>query len=774
MINAIGKVAFAFIIVCFSAQYWSFLPSVKQIVLTIIASVVVIAFNILANRPQTLSVGINIFPYLIGGLAGIIWGASVGHSYLSWQLPSDKFQQTVIVQAEILSVTENQRAQKLDLRVRQLDNESVNFKAKVQAYYFTKTFQKHQLVQLCLKLKPSHGLQNPGGFGYWRWLVSKQMKATGYVRKCQQNKLLSPSASIATILKYRLSSIEPKAEKWIKAMLLAEREDLTSEDWDLLQRTGVAHLFTLSGLHMGVVFILCVWLAKLLLFAAYSLIGKQTDPVFTIGVQGLALSSSWIFVAICDFPLTLVRACLALTLFVILRASHRYSTLVTGVKWVLVVCLLFDPFSIFGISVYLSFFAVLVLVFLSWRFSFGVNSFFQRAQSALCLQLFLTLFMMIATGIIFGAIHWSSFFINLIAIPLVTLVVVPLGCLCTLLLLLTPSLAEAPISLLGDILYYFVETLHVFPTLSTHLEWPKSYWLLALVLLALCFIPSIRFRTFLPLFVLIIGGVVVSNCLNKKPDWSIHIFDVGQGSALLIQSENQAMLVDTGGGYDPHRPLAASVIAPSLKTLGIRLPIEGVISHFDTDHSAGQAWLTDNEVVAQWHSIYTDCLKGQQWQLGKLTIKVLWPSEKAVHKAELSKNNLSCVLFVTDGVVSALIPGDIEKEAESAMLLENKNVDANILVAPHHGSKSSSTAAWLSAVSPDYVVVQNGFLNRWRLPHKNVLNSYREQHAQVYTTAKDGYIRFDVNTNAPRKRRVQVKTWFTDFQKRWYKTFHTH
>lgn len=772
MINAIGKVAFAFIIACLSAQYWPFLPDNRQLLFLFAAGLLVI-FLCYHQTIKRRSYIRGLSPFFTGLLLGGVWMASVGHSYLLWQLPSDKFKQTVIVTATVLQFTEQQHIKKLELHISELDSQTVNFKAKVSAYYFAKKFHKKQTVRLCLKLKPSHGLQNPGGFDYWKWLVSKQIKATGYVKKCEYNVLVRPNLSLQTRLKYRLTEIKPKSEKWLKAMLLADRDNLTSKDWALLQKTGVAHLFTLSGLHMGVVFIFCLWAVKLLIFSMYLVCGKQTGVRFAIGTQVCALIASWAFVSLCNYPLTLVRACLALTLFVMLKASHASVNLANGVKWVLVACLIISPFSVYGISLYLSFFAVAVLVLLGWRFSFDMSSLYLRAKSAVALQFYLTLFMMFATGIVFGVIHWSSFLVNLIAIPFVTLIIVPFGCLCLLLLTLIPSLAPLPIRLLGELLHYFIQLLNNIPTVSSQIDWPIEYWFVALILFTLCFVPSVRFRTTFPMAAILIVSVVFSEWVRTKPDWSMHVFDVGQGSALLIESDNQAMLVDTGNGFNPERPLAASVIIPSLHKLGFGFPINGVISHFDADHSGGANWLTENGFVPYWHTIYNDCTAGQQWQLGKLTINVLWPSKEAVAQSTLSKNNLSCVLLVSDGVVNALIPGDIEQEAESAMLIANINLSADILIAPHHGSKSSSTEAWVNAVSPDYVVVQNGFLNRWDLPHKNVMERYKLHNANVYTTAKDGYIRFDINTNETIKNRVQVQTWFTDFQQRWYKTFHS-
>ena len=760
--SAASKMAFIFIIVAMSAQWWPILPSIALILICLTLVILLIPLY-----PKN-----NQLPYALGALFGLLWMASVGHSYLLWQLPSEKIRQTVVVEAKILQYSQSADKQKLIIDVHLLDNEPVKFNAKVNAYKFAQHFQSGQTVRLCVRLIPAHGLQNPVTFDYWRWLVSRNIRVTGYIKECELNTVLLPASGLSTKLKYRLQGAKVQAQKWLLAILFADRQQLTPEDWQLMQTTGVAHLFTLSGLHMGAVFLVFSGVAKCCLFVLHWFMPSKQMFNSKLLVYVLSIAMSWGFVALCGYPIPLVRAALALSLFIILLACNQHMTLSQGILWILVMCLLLFPLSIYGLSVYLSFFAVTVLCFWGWRFTSSYSSLAARVKYFIALQLGLTLFMQLATGFAFSTVHTSSFFVNVFAIPFVTFVIVPMGCLATLCLWLIPVVGESLMRAIGSLLQWFIDILFLLPTYSFVLQWSAMPWLLLCALLFLLFLPSARVLRLAVCAVAIISFVFsVSYLFNKRPAWSIHIFDVGQGMALLVDSGEQQMLVDTGGAFAKSNTMAESVITPVLSYLPSKHIDMGVITHFDKDHAAGQQWLTDNNYVREWRSIYRGCLAGDVWNLGELTVTVLWPTLVAMRNSAWSKNDLSCVLMVSDGKTSLLIPGDIEKHAEQRILELYPLLTANILIAPHHGSKSSSTFEWVNKVSPQYVVFTNGFQNRWGFPNKSVLERYENAGSRVLETAKDGYINIAIyETPNADTNNIRVKTWYADLQPRWYKS----
>ncbi|MBO1255600.1 DNA internalization-related competence protein ComEC/Rec2 [Alteromonas sp. 5E99-2] len=695
--------------------------------------------------------------------------ASVGHSYYSWQLPKEKIKKNVIIEASIVDDKYAEDIHKFILDVSVFDEKPVSFYAKVNGYYLYQRFEKGQKVRLCVRLSPAHGLQNPFAFDYWRWLVSKNIQATGYIVKCDDNELLIPTTNLSYRIRHRLAQGTPQGEKWLNAILLADRSKLNEADWALLQKTGVAHLFTLSGLHMAVVYMLCLWLSKWLFFTFRRLVRWESGVLLANAPQLLALLFAWGFVSLCGFPLTLVRAAIALSLYVVIVLRNHSMQANQGALLVLAGCLFVFPLSSLGISLYLSFFAVFILLLLIWRFQGPAHTFWQKCLNLVRLQFFLSGFMMLATGSVFQSLHWASFLINLFAIPFVSFVVVPLGCITLLMLMSFPSLGNTLADMLGAMLHQFMMLLDSVPTLSNSIVTFSGVWLALLFLLVVLMIPGIRYRIHGLLFVCLSIGLSLFS-LSSSDKWQVKVFDVGQGSSMLIQSGKQAMLVDTGPSYRNRNSAAETIISPFLTAHKLTKNTLGVLTHLDNDHAGGRGFLSDNRIVQRWLSPYEGCVKGAHWKVGKLDVKVLWPSENDVKNNTLSENNLSCVMHITDGNISVLIPGDIEKAAENQLLSSDVDLHADILIAPHHGSKTSSTAPWVNAVSPQYVVFTNGYLNRWGFPHQEVVRRYRNIDSVIYTTAEDGFIQFSMSDTTDDNKKIDVETWFDDMNQRWYKS----
>ena len=391
MRNAYGWVALSFILAVTSAQWWPFLPSTKHL-----GALLLVLWGVRKFRPHC-----SLLPAIFGFALGTTWLASVGHSYQSWQLPEAKIKQNVIIQGVVIDSSQSPDVMKLVMDISEFEGNPAAFRAKINWYSPELSLQQGQTVQLCVRLKPPHGLQNPTGFNYWRWLVSRQIQATGYVVSSAQNRLMRPSLNWSTRLQYRLNTIPKEHLKWLNAILLADRSTLGPDDWLLLQRTGVAHLFTLSGLHMGVIFLLFVCLAKPVVFTAFYPCNYRYKQQGHALSYGLALLASWLFVLVCGSPITLVRAAIALSLFAIVLLFNRRLSVAIGFIYVLAACLLVYPLSILGISLYLSFFAVASLLFIAWRFPARHKSTMGKMLSLVRLQILLSVFMLIITGAVF-------------------------------------------------------------------------------------------------------------------------------------------------------------------------------------------------------------------------------------------------------------------------------------------------------------------------------------------------------------------------------------
>lgn len=758
MRNAYGQAATGFIATSVSSQWWPTLPSFFHVcTIVIITYLAMYRFNVTRYAF-----------FVIGGGIGAIWMLSVGHWYASWQLPKSKIQQDVTIVGKIESVKASPTATKMTIALQTVDVQPWRARVRVSWYRPDKQFITGQIVSLCVRLKPSHGLQNPHGFDYWRWQIGQQIIASGYVVKCDNNRLLVPTAGLRHVLLSRLSSLTLPGERWLRALMLADRQQFTQQDWSLLKQTGLTHLFALSGLHMGSVFLFSLFAAKgLMLIGCYCFRLRVSKPsVFQTLILAAVLSGG--FVYLCNAPLTIFRAWIAMLVIAMCYCFSAKLTALQALLMVAVVCVVFFPFSIYGLSLYLSFAAVSAIVFLLWRYPMPANAFAPKLVYVVKIQLCLSLLMGLVSAASFNTVPWIAPLVNLIAVPIVTLLIVPMCLLGLALLLVLPEVAFIVLYPVGLVLELGLGLLQQAPIANSEVSFPISVWLSIGALMLLVCLPHFKLKPWLAMGCC---GALVLHAVNKPiSGWQLHVFDVGQGSAMLISSRNQHMLVDTGPGYASGFTMAEAVIAPFLNANNIRLPIQGVLTHTDNDHAGGAEWLQQHHYIQHWRRPFTDCYNGKHWQLGDLRVEAIWPiSRNTQAKKALSKNNASCVLLISDGKTRLLIPGDIEVETELALLHQNINLSVDILIAPHHGSKSSSSPAFIQAVSPEHVVFTTGYLNRWLFPHPNVVARYKQLDATTVNTATNGYVRFDIQSSE-KNSKIKIYRWQQDLSKRWYKS----
>jgi len=229
---------------------------------------------------------------------------------------------------------------------------------------------------------------------------------------------------------------------------------------------------------------------------------------------------------------------------------------------------------------------------------------------------------------------------------------------------------------------------------------------------------------------------------EKKSFWQLHVMDVGQGLAIIVEANHQVMIYDTGASFPTGFSMADSVIIPYLKNRGYWQVDTAVISHDDNDHAGGLALI--NQHVPIKHLIFNQhvgakrCLAGDRWQWQFLTLEVLAP---VVEKSQ--ENDDSCVIRISDKHHSVLLTGDISKKIEKQLVnrfqSENK-LKSDYLIVPHHGSKSSSSGLFIDAVSPTAAIFSAGFLNRWQMPVDDIVSRYHERGVKTYRTSQSGMV----------------------------------
>ena len=395
----------------------------------------------------------------------------------------------------------------------------------------------------------------------------------------------------------------------------------------------------------------------------------------------------------------------------------------------------------------------------------------------LVLQIFITALMLPLSIKEFGTISWIGIGLNVIAIPIVSFVLLPI-CLIGALALLFDLNFHGYVFSVADYLFNWllvgiVNVTEQFDQLVTRVHLPTSVLLTTLGELLVYSFPRFKGQLYLAA---LLSVSLVTHLTIPKPieyEWKVHVLDVGQGTSVLITQNERAILIDTGNAYPNGFNMADSVIIPVLSGLNIKDLDTLVLSHSDSDH-AGSAPIVRAQVPILRELTYRRCRGGQSWQWGRLIIKLLWPLPETMSQEIVGRNETSCVLHISDGHRSILLPGDIGRQSEQRLVdslgyispSNDSPLKADILIAPHHGSKTSSSLLFVKHVQPRHVVFTTGQLNRWHFPHPEVFGRYKRLDIETWNTAQNGYIRFDIPFKPSET--MSIYTYRESDFKRWY------
>ena len=603
------------------------------------------------------------------------------------------------------------------------------------SYYGQRSLSAGQRWRFHVRLKRPWGLANPGSFNYQSWLAQHGYAGTGYVRD-EPIELLGSAPDIAWYQLWRqrvTDSIRDHfSDQSERGLLLAlstgDRSAIRARDWERFQHLGLNHLVVISGLHVGLVAGIGFFLG-----------GFVSRTGAHIGAVVLALS----YAAVAGFALPTVRALAMLASVQLVSLCGRQLSPLRSLSLALLVVAVLQPLASHSAGFWLSFGAVALIFYLHAQWP-GLRPW----QFALLMQVSLSLIMGLAASYWFGGVGWLAPLANLIAIPIVSMWIVPLCLLASLLAGLHEPAAVSLWSLAAQPLHGMMALEqwwgdgHSAPWLVFQPELMTLLGILVAVLLLLAHraVPM-KWMSILLLLPLLHNG----RELEPRTALEIWVLDVGQGLSLLIRTDEGAMVYDTGAG-DPEGPnMASAVLLPLLRQLRIDALDLLVVSHGDLDHAAGAKTLRKALSIAHSYAGDSDevgglpaqrCRAGQVLRLGSLQIQVLWPPAEV---SKLRSNNLSCVLSVRYQDFRLLLPGDIESRVEYALLRQDRQaLAADVLLAPHHGSQTSSSGAFLTAVRPELAIMSRGYQNRFGHPHSSVLERYRRCGITVADTARDG------------------------------------
>jgi len=628
-------------------------------------------------------------------------------------------------------------------------------KLRLSWYYPDQPIKAGQQWVFTVKLKRVHGTMNPGGFDYERWLFTEGIGATGYVRPDPKPVLLGRDSawrSIAVLrqgITDRLSSTlgDSPSLALIKALTIGDGNSITQQQWEVFRKTGTTHLVVISGSHIGLIAGL-VYFLVLKLWAWTGWLSLSPQKVAAVSAVLVAIFYSGLAGFSVPTQRSVVMLVVAMTAIILQRNTRPFNILSIALFAVLI----FDPLAVLAAGFWLSFLAVSLIVY---------------AVSGRLGQL----------GHIWGAIklHWVTsvglspllllFFqqvsliaplANLVAVPVISLLAVPLSLLAVTVMFISATLSTKLFYLVDTVLqglWWLLLHLAEIPLASIN-HAPPSYWALLfavpgiLLLLAPAGIPArwLSFMMFLPL-------VFIEVKRPETGDINMTLLDVGQGLSAVVQTSRHLLVFDTGAKFSAESDMGQSVLLPFLRIQGLTSIDSLIVSHGDNDHIGGAASLMRGikveqvlTSVPQQLSEYApiNCAAGQSWLWDEVAFTMLSPRQ-----AFVSDNDNSCVLKIESKHGTVLLAGDIEAAAESWLVdAYGEGLKADVLVAPHHGSKTSSTAGFLQAVQPDYVLIPAGYRNQFGHPHKDVLARYRQVNAEWLNSADSGAITVNVENNA--------------------------
>ena len=597
--------------------------------------------------------------------------------------------------------------------------------------------------RLAVKLKRPRGLINPHGFDYEAWLLAQRIGATGTVKAGQLLQPARGTASWRDDVRQRLLQAPAQGRAGtIAALVLGDDSGLSTADWKVLQDTGTVHLLVISGQHIvllaGLLYGLVVGLARLGYW-------PQRLPWLPCACA-LAFTGALGYGLLAGFEVPVRRACVMLAVILLWRLRFRHLGVWTPLLLALNAVLLAEPLASLQAGFWLSFAAVgvLALVFSGRLGGWGVWHSWWRAQWALTVGL---LPVLLALHL---PISLSAPLANLLAVPWVSILVVPLALLGTLL---------QPLPWLGDALLWLAGGLLValFDLLGRLAEWwpawvfpvaPLWAWLAGVTGALLLLLPA-----GVPLRWLGLGLLLPLLWPPLEPPQAGHaeilVVDVGQGSAVLVRTAEHTLLYDAGPRSRDFDQGARTVL-PLLRHLGISRLDQLLISHADSDHSGGalaiHAGLPVTEVVSGEAGELPitlgalPCEHGRSWAWDAVEFR-LWRWADAP-----SGNSSSCVLQVKARGESILLTGDIDQATERALLKSGQPLRSDWLLAPHHGSRSSSSMAFLQAVQAHSVLISRGNHNSYGHPHPLVLARYQQLGLEMHDTVRDGALWIDLGS----------------------------
>ncbi|WP_244993580.1 DNA internalization-related competence protein ComEC/Rec2 [Pseudidiomarina sediminum] len=706
-----------------------------------------VIFALLAVVCVALSTRTHLRTALLGALlCGILWGAGNAYFAFTTQVrPETQAADAEITLTLTTVVTRANGAWRITGKVHR-DPSQPELPAQVRLHWYDPHAIAPQRMPLqgeqwrfVVRLRSPQGTRNQGSGAYHRYLLSAGIDAIGTIRS---GHFVAGQASLRQhfVTQLQRATINHPLAGVAQALVVGERQQLSASQWQVVQRTGLAHLLAISGMHLTLVvgFMLAVgWSLAVLSVRQRS--RRERHNVWR-WLPWLMLPVALLYAWLAGFAIATVRA---LVMLLVIGLHKQLGWRVSPMRVLLravvvVVCL--DPFAPLSLGFWLSVGAVATILLMHWRWR-RYHGKWALLREWWRFEWLMALLFVPVMAAAFGGVPTAAALTNLVVVPLISFWVLP-GCLLAFAAASLGGLAVAellfdvalsPLTLLWPLLSWLAEQPWQWLPAEDLPSWP---WLAVLVGMFLA--PVRHFWRAVGAAVVVLSYLVHS-AVPPRAQLLFHVLDVEQGAALVVERQGHALLIDTGVAWEQGRGMADRVITPFLQARRLQ-PEVAFVTHTDRDHQGGVASLQRAYPHVRWWGGETGapCLAGQYGYWRGVSWQVLHPRDAQARGNR--SNNHSCVILIRYGQFQVLVTGDIETAAERRLLAELAPVAATVLVVPHHGSKSSSEGYFIRHVQPSLAVLMRGRHNSYRHPHPDVTARYQKLRIPLLDTAQGGQI----------------------------------
>jgi competence protein ComEC len=690
-------------------------------------------------------------------LAGMCWHLYQAEQRLERRLPERLEGQDLRVEGYVASIPEQRPVgQRFQFVIEHAESGFSPRRILLNSYDEIQ-FKAGERWQLQVRLQRPHGAANPGTFDFEGWLFQQGIVARGYVRSSSYNRPIPGSMMTLLVLRAsireRLLAVSDGLpfQSVLLALTLGDRNLLTDEQWKVFSNTGTNHLVVISGLHVALV----AGLLALLVSRGWRWNGRLMAllPAQQAGAV-VAIGGALVYAAMAGFALATQRAAIMVSVFVACRLLAVNGNSWFSFQLAMLLVLLLDPMAATGQGFWLSFSAVAALLLVHRNRVINQVGTVPKTRllKLVVPQLAVFIGLLVPLGHWQGQISLLAPLANLVAIPVVSWLVVPISLLAAVTSPVSPLVSGALFDLADRIfsgLYQFLELLPGLPVIGK--SWainPLPFDMLSLAATGclLLLLPDLANSRLLGLLLLC---PLFSSAAKPTAEGvlEMHVLDVGQGLAVVVRTANHALVYDSGPRFSSGFDSGTAIVLPVLRRLGVERIELLIASHADNDHAGGIAGLASNlpvdrilagEALPDLPVPVEQCRRGNSWQWDGIDFRFLHPPRAGGYRG----NNASCVLLISAGTFQLLLPGDIDAGIERQLLREIVPDDKlEVLVSAHHGSNTSSSLSFLASLRPRLVIHSAGYRNQFGHPSSPVTERISRFGGHQLSTPGSGMVR---------------------------------